>query len=247
MAMDVQSRNIITALLGSQGAMTRELQDQTLALTQMLNRTEIVIIDKTRAIIMDAIQNGAVPAQASKIDRKALSRVRTQEYDIRLNIELDLLQALDFSTMNDRQDEVSEAHQKTFSWLFDHSLDTAAPWNSFTEWLKSGNGIYWVSGKAGSGKSTLMRYIFDHKQTKDLLKIWASPRKPAIASFFFWNSGTLLQRSQSGLLRALLYETLNSHRELVPIVLPWQWATEYSRHLERRKSNSRFDAFWHIS
>jgi hypothetical protein len=140
--MDVQSRNIITALLDSQGAMTRELQDQTWALAQMLNRTEIVIVDQTRAIIMDAIQSGAVPAQASEIDRKALSRVRTQEDDIRLNIELDLLQALDFSTMNDRQYEVSEAHQKTFGWLFDHSLDNAAPWNSFTEWLQSGNGIY---------------------------------------------------------------------------------------------------------
>jgi hypothetical protein len=100
-----------------------------------------------------------------------------------------------------------------------------------------------VSGKAGSGKSTLMRYIYDQKQTKEFLKMWASPRKPTIASFFFWNSGTLEQRSQSGLLRALLYETLNAHRELVPIVLPWQWATEYSRHLERIKNNSRSGEF----
>jgi hypothetical protein len=56
------------------------------------------------------------------------------------------------------------------------------------------------------------------------------------------------QRSQSGLLRALLYETLNKHRELVPIVLPWQWATEYSRHLKGVKNKrSQLGEFWHIS
>jgi hypothetical protein len=118
-----------------------------------------------------------------------LSRARSQEDDVRLDIEMDLLDALDFSTMNDRQYEVSEAHQKTFSWLFDHSLDDAAPWKSFMNWLHSGDGIYWVSGKAGSGKSTLMRHIYDHKETNDLLETWASPTKPTIASFF---SGTVL-------------------------------------------------------
>jgi hypothetical protein len=54
--MGIQSRNIITALLGSQEAMTRELQEQTLAFTRMLSRSEIVIVDQTRAVNMDAIK-----------------------------------------------------------------------------------------------------------------------------------------------------------------------------------------------
>jgi hypothetical protein len=246
-AMDIQSRNIITALLSNETAMTRELQEQTFALTQMLNRTEIVIVNETRAIIMDAIRKGAITSQASEADQKVLDRVRTQEDEIRLSIEVDLLRDLEFSTMSDRQYEVSEAHQKTFGWLFDHSLDKAAPWKSLTDWLRSSRGIYWINGKAGSGKSTLMRYIYNHSQTSSLLKTWAHPREPTLASFFFWNSGTLEQRSQSGLLRALLYETLNAHRELIPVVLPWQWAKEYSRHLEGIKDRSRLGDFWHIS
>jgi hypothetical protein len=245
--MDAQSRNIITALLGNQTSVARDLQEQTFALTQMLNRTEVVIINQTRAIIMDAIRSGGVTSQTSEADQRLLTGVRTQEADIRSSIEIDLLQDLDFSTMNDRQCEVSEAHKKTFGWLFDNSLDNAAPWKSLTNWLRSSEGIYWINGKAGSGKSTLMRYIYDHDQTYSLLEEWAAPKEPTLASFFFWNSGTLEQRSQSGLMRTLLFETLNSHRELIPIVLPWQWAKEYSRHMDGIKDKVRSSDFWHIS
>lgn len=32
--------------------------------------------------------------------------------------------------------------------------------DSIAEWLESGSGVYWISGKAGSGKSTLMKHLF---------------------------------------------------------------------------------------
>jgi len=45
--------------------------------------------------------------------------------------------------------------------------------DSLITWLSSGHGIYHISVKLGSGKSTLMRYLCEHKQTKSLLKEWA--------------------------------------------------------------------------
>ena len=40
-------------------------------------------------------------------------------------------------------------------------------------WLQSGDGVFRFSGKLGSGKSTLMKYICEHPSTKALLEAWA--------------------------------------------------------------------------
>jgi hypothetical protein len=44
---------------------------------------------------------------------------------------------------------------------------------SLLTWMSSGAGIFHVSGKLGSGKSTLMKYLCDHAGTKQLLEQWA--------------------------------------------------------------------------
>lgn len=76
-----------------------------------------------------------------------------------------------------------------------------------------------MTGVPGSGKSTLMKYIYDSAQTTESLKIWAGSARLVQASFFFWNSGTPLQKTHSGLLRSLLYEALNNDRELIPDIM----------------------------
>ena len=68
-------------------------------------------------------------------------------------------------------------------------------------WLTQENGIYWVNGKAGSGKSTLMRHIYDNPHTREALKEWAGDTQLIVSEWFFWNTGSLDQRSQTGLLR----------------------------------------------
>jgi hypothetical protein len=50
--------------------------------------------------------------------------------------------------------------------------------------------------------------------------------------FFFQSNGTKEQRSQLGLLRALLYEVLEGSRDIIPVVLPWLWAKRYSQALD---------------
>ncbi|OQV08118.1 hypothetical protein CLAIMM_12437 isoform 2 [Cladophialophora immunda] len=58
----------------------------------------------------------------------------------------------------------------------------------FHEWFTHGDGIYWVSGKPGSGKSTLMKYLRDCQQTKQCLQVWANNDRLVMAGFFFWIS-----------------------------------------------------------
>ncbi|KAF2684967.1 hypothetical protein K458DRAFT_487197 [Lentithecium fluviatile CBS 122367] len=77
-------------------------------------------------------------------------------------------------------------------------------------------------GKAGSGKSTLIRFLHDHERTRDALQSWAGNGSLAIASFFFWNSGAEIQMSFEGLLRTLLHQLLQQMPDLIPVVFPYR-------------------------
>lgn len=93
----------------------------------------------------------------------------------------------------------------------------------FTQWLKSGCGIFHISGKAGSGKSTLMKKIWMEPQTRECLKQWAGDRELLYAAFFFWNIGNDNQKSLTGLHRSILFSVLNKRPNLIPEVFPLLW------------------------
>lgn len=81
-------------------------------------------------------------------------------------------------------------------------------------------GLYWITGKPGSGKSTLMKFIVGHDRTRELLKKWSAGNQLVIAHHYFWCSGTTLQKSQRGLLRSILYQLFEQCPELLARVLP---------------------------
>ena len=131
-----------------------------------------------------------------------------------------LLEQLRFSEMTDRDDRIAEAYQKTFTWIFKEQSDSGV---DFLNWLRTGAKIYWITGKPGSGKSTLMKYICRDKRTKAHLRAWASPSRLLTASFYFWNSGTYVQMSEQGLLRSLLFQILRKRPGLFPSMFPERW------------------------
>jgi hypothetical protein len=95
--------------------------------------------------------------------------------------------------------------------------------SSFVHWLKSQETIYWITGKPGSGKSTLMKYLYNDPRTLEHLSAWAGRKALVMAGFFFWNSGTVMQMSKIGLLQALLYHSINRSIDLIPILFPERW------------------------
>ena len=134
-----------------------------------------------------------------------------------------LLNDLKFLEMSDRSDRIAEAHEKTFDWIFKEPRTGAKSWESFLKWLESGESLYWITGKAGSGKSTLMKYVYSNYRTLDHLESWAADVPLVTAAFFFWNSGTDLQMSQTGLLRTILYQVFQKEPELIPRILSERW------------------------
>ena len=89
------------------------------------------------------------------------------------------LDSLYFVQIKERRYQVAEAHKKTFKWVFDKRPENT-PWRDFGEWLSSESqedSLYWITGKPGSGKSTLMRYIYDDTRTRTYLQKWAGAQE----------------------------------------------------------------------
>jgi hypothetical protein len=129
------------------------------------------------------------------------------------------LQSLLFEDIRQREDQIRDAYAKTFTWIFEDET------TSFKRWLISGTGTFWVSGKAGSGKSTLMKFLANHETTKTFLRHWSGAEDLVVASFYFWGVGHETQKTQLGLMKTLLYQILRQCPELIPSVLPSRFST----------------------
>ncbi|KAH8646763.1 hypothetical protein BX600DRAFT_443733 [Xylariales sp. PMI_506] len=166
----------------------------------------------------------ALEKQEGKHDEQDPLKEARVEDEIRLMaVENAILGSLSFTTQSDRLESLDDPHSQTFEWIFQEDSDSVRPWSNFVDWLQHGHGVYWINGKVGSGKSTLMRYIYKNPQTGQALKAWSGSMPSEVSGFFFWNSGDEDQRTQRGLLRSLLLDVLQHHRDLLPNVMPEAW------------------------
>jgi hypothetical protein len=68
-----------------------------------------------------------------------------------------ILFGLRFPDMDNRYEAIPEAHAKTFRWIFEPP-SPGQDWADVSQWLQGKDTpIYWITGKPGAGKSTLMR------------------------------------------------------------------------------------------
>ncbi|OTA91507.1 hypothetical protein M434DRAFT_13110 [Hypoxylon sp. CO27-5] len=106
----------------------------------------------------------------------------------------------------------------TSDYMSDDDSDAKyVQWDNFSDWLKSDSDIYWISGKPGSGKSTLMKYIMEHPLTKSALEIWGTT--PMILSHFLWKPGSNMQNNIKGLLCSILHQALSFDINILDSIL----------------------------
>ncbi|KAF7533640.1 hypothetical protein G7054_g6921 [Neopestalotiopsis clavispora] len=132
-----------------------------------------------------------------------------------------ILGSIWFQSMDNRREYISRPHNGTFEWALKQRESN--DWDDLPDWFRTGGGIYWVSGKAGSGKSTFMKFLHAHYEARSLLSIWARPASLQIASCFLWNLGSMEQKSLNGLLRTLLYHLLKDDPSRIQDLLPGMW------------------------
>ena len=134
-----------------------------------------------------------------------------------------LLDLLDFRQMSVRIEEVDIAYKTTLEWIFRND-EYYHTWSSFPDFLK-GDAVspYWLNGKAGSGKSTLVRFLVCHDETTSNLRLWSSNKHLEIGHFFAWNLGTNLQKARLGLLQSLIFQMLSKDQRLIHQVFTDLW------------------------
>ncbi|KAK3391380.1 hypothetical protein B0T20DRAFT_77908 [Sordaria brevicollis] len=163
-------------------------------------------------------ENNQVPPLPSLHDLKGLREqlsgmLQTLEA---LRVE-SILASLNYETRQVRHDTIKNAHAKTFEWALDSSF-------AISRWLRSGDGFFWVSGKPGSGKSTLMTFLAGHPRTKSFLEDWSGGNELIVASHYFWWAGTPMQKSYDGLLRSLLFDIFRRCPSSIQEACPERWA-----------------------
>jgi len=100
--------------------------------------------------------------------------------------------SLSFPEMHERGTDIETAAEGTCRWILDHP--------TYQQWDANGQGLLWVKGKPGSGKSTLMKHI-----VRERGRIQPEGRNLNIV-FYFHGRGTELQKSPMGLFRALIHQ-----------------------------------------
>jgi hypothetical protein len=168
------------------------------------------------------------------------------EVKLRKAVYSEVRQSLQYLSMTHRYEDVLEEYPRTFDWAFHNAAEEQLSWSNLGDWLGRANGIYWVNGGAGSGKSTVMKHIYHELRTRNLLMEWAQHTQLCVATFFFWNSGTRDQKSQPGLLRALLFQVFSQYPELIPLLLPDLWSKTYSRAVNHTRLREDFTQFWSL-
>ena len=159
-----------------------------------------------------------VRTHITELDRshiEQLNEQRRQQHDQQQHDQF--LRSLWFEEIQTRMNDIADSHSQTLHWIFED--DAIHPWDSFCSWLQGNDRLYWINGKPGSGKSTLMKFLIYSLRTRDLLAQWSLGKSPLIVGFYFWLSGSELQRSFKGLLCSIIHQLVYEDKQLVTKLL----------------------------
>ena len=125
----------------------------------------------------------------------------------------DCLKSLHFPSFTLWQDTARDAALGTSEWIW------SAQDSCFSRWLQSKSGICWISGKPGSGKTTMMKYLIANRgriersrkslYTEQIVTQASGSsrddRDLVLSIHFFDYEGDQLAHSVTGLLRSLMF------------------------------------------
>ncbi|KAF7914964.1 hypothetical protein EAE99_010385 [Botrytis elliptica] len=117
-----------------------------------------------------------------------------------------IIDQLYFPKIDERLTSLAAAQGTTCRWFLTKSEYLS--WNDVSK-RQDHEGFLWIKGNPGTGKSTLMKLLFEEAKLKakgDSLKI--------TLSFFFLARGTIEERTTTGLYRSLLHQLFEKMIEL---------------------------------
>ncbi|KAK8039590.1 hypothetical protein PG993_008001 [Apiospora rasikravindrae] len=242
---------------GRAARLSKEITSSKAAIERKIDHSAIDVTAKIAQTDTNALERSTAAERAAE---------QRHQSNIQRKLEDEFLSSLFFNEMNDRFVSIKDAAPNTLEWLFydpnadecssmssssvsslsaslsshgsssDHIPDRYDRWDNLYNWLRSGTSLYWICGKLGSGKSTLMAHIIQDRRTREGLDIWKGQARLHVFQFFFWRPGSELQKSILGLLRSLLYQICKAEPQFIrPILsslstnaqmLPDAWTTK---------------------
>lgn len=212
-ATNQAERRILDAVQSS----TNQLQDE----LSKLRRTLIRSPENERALLVSTWQSTSDMKLAPVVEK-----VRLGLADL---AHANFLSTLQFDQVYDRYKSVTEAHNLTYHWAVQRDSRRDEQWDDLATWFESPTSvsqIYWVTGRPGCGKSTLMRFLANSPNTKALLARWTGEQPLLVAQCYFWAPGSEMQKSLDGMLRSLLLQLLGDPAvgsAIIENVSPARW------------------------
>ncbi|PQE23552.1 Pfs NB-ARC and Ankyrin domain protein [Rutstroemia sp. NJR-2017a BVV2] len=117
-----------------------------------------------------------------------------------------IIDQLYFPKIDERLTSLTAAQGKTCRWFLAKSEYIS--WHNVAQQSDHG-GFLWIKGNPGTGKSTLMKLLFEEAK----LNAKSNPSKITL-SFFFLARGTVEEKSTTGLYRSLLHQLFEKAVEL---------------------------------
>jgi hypothetical protein len=152
---------------------------------------------------IDALRSGIQLTEIGPEPERQLSRLpHLSDTALQVVTQHRILNSLSFGEIHKRFQNVQTASYKTFEWILEETPksktenEAEAMKGSFREWLISGNGVFHIAGKLGSGKLTLLKFLKKHHRITELLEIWASGRQLSLPHSSFGSLG-MRWRTQS--------------------------------------------------
>lgn len=250
MLLEMREMRVDLKQLGASNFNTAKMGAGSLALEYLTSGLRHEIKSEFLGALIAIIQNTDAPSAPQDLSSIQLSQQRRQ------HLEKIFISRIRYDTIQERELTIKDAYQGTFRWIFDDENTTG-----FKNWLSSDGKLYWITGKPGSGKSTLMRYLMQpaslpsrQSRCEEHLRQWAgNGENLTIISFHFWAIGSPMQRTKEGLFRTLLVQLFQNHPEVIPTVAPSRWASlslfnEDPQHLTETELGDMFrQAISHIS
>jgi hypothetical protein len=233
LALTTEMRDEVLRLLEQQGKNTESMRDIILqrlkkassesaashstthgklhALGEDLNQSALTVQKKLSALRISQQSSGKTLRTGQRslgknIDRQFQKQSTSDTHQKFLDI-------LHFPEMFARQESIKRRSPGTYDWVFDDELTGSDDKDTelrgrISRWLRNpdGNTLFWIQGKPGSGKSSLISFIMGDPRTKECMRVWAGGRDPYIFNFFFWKPGSSLQKTMLGLRRSLLWQ-----------------------------------------
>ncbi|RYP16117.1 hypothetical protein DL765_005318 [Monosporascus sp. GIB2] len=99
----------------------------------------------------------------------------------------------------------------------DLRIETCAKLRSF---LREDGQTFFISGRAGCGKSALMKFLGHNSVVREDLETWADGSRLVIVGMYFWGSDDPLQKSLKGFYMSIPYHTLKQCPEPISVIFP---------------------------